>query len=77
MRSMSLPELLMGVIWAIVPVVAIIAGVVIQWFRTQWSACGFLSKRACRTLSFPLYGPRGRRPSPEEVTAGFRVAGMI
>jgi len=75
MRSISSPELLMGVIWAIVPVAAIIAGVAIQWLRTQERLR--LIEKGVPYAELPPIWPARRRPSPEDLTANFRVAGII
>jgi len=64
-------EVWVFVIWAIVPIAMMIAGVVIQWFRTQERLR--LIEKGVPIADLPSAWP----PSRGEQTANFRVAGIV
>lgn len=66
-------EVWVFVIWAIVPIAMMIAGVVIQWFRTQERLR--LIEKGVPIADLPSAWPS--RPSSGEQTANFRVAGIV
>jgi hypothetical protein len=72
MRNVSLQEVLIATIWAIIPVFAMVTGVMIQRFRTQ-------ERLRAIEKGLPLPPELYSRPrlSPAEQTANFRVAGII
>ena len=74
---MSLVELLLATTWVIIPVAAIIAGVLVQRFKTQERLR--LIERGIPLPPEPLLrGPWDRRDlSPSETAAHFRLAGTI
>jgi hypothetical protein len=65
----------MSVIALIIPVAAIAAGVVITWFRTQERLR--LIEKGVPLAELPPMFPSRRRLSPAELTANFRVAGIV
>ncbi len=64
----------MSVIALIIPV-AIAAGVVIQWFRTQERLR--LIEKGVPIAELPPMFSRRQSPSPEELATNFRVAGIV
>jgi hypothetical protein len=75
MRDLTAQDVLMSTIALIIPIAAIAAGVVITWFRTQERLR--LIEKGVPLAELPPIFPLRRRPSPAELTANFRVAGIV
>jgi hypothetical protein len=71
MRNVSIQEVLIATIWAIIPVFAMVTGVMIQRFRTQ-------ERLRAIEKGMPIPpDPAWQPPTLEERTANFRLAGII
>jgi hypothetical protein len=72
MRSMSSPELLIAMSWAVFSIAMVVAGVMVQRYRTQ-ERLRAIEKGVPVPPAWPTRPPL----SPGERTAGFRVAAII
>jgi Domain of unknown function (DUF6249) len=75
MQGQRVSEAWVFVIWGIIPIAMIIAGVAIQWLRTQERLR--LIEKGVPIAELPPAWPSRRPPSPAEQTANFRVAGIV
>jgi hypothetical protein len=75
MQAQRVSEVWVFVVWGIVPIAMMIAGVAIQWFRTQERLR--LIEKGVPIAELPPVWPSRRRPSPAEQAAGFRVGGIV
>jgi hypothetical protein len=77
MRGVSTLQVLIISVMLIVPVAGIVAGVVVQWFRTQERLRAI--EKGIPIGELPPVGPPPPRPplSPEEQTVNFRAGGII
>jgi hypothetical protein len=75
MKTLTTQEVVMSVIWLIIPVAMIAGGVIMQWFRTQERLR--LIEKGVPVAELPPIWPSRRPLSPWEQTANFRVAGIV